>query len=48
MNGPKNPGRSVQGVETNIEFLRKTLSHAAFQTGQLRTNLIDTHRAELI
>ncbi len=38
----------VEGVETNLAFLRNTLAHPEFQSGRVRTNLIEKHRAELV
>jgi 3-methylcrotonyl-CoA carboxylase alpha subunit len=38
----------IEGIETNLAFLRNTLAHAAFQSGRVRTNLIEKHRAELV
>ena len=38
----------IGGIETNIAFLRKSLAHAAFRSGEVRTNFLDRHRAELL
>jgi 3-methylcrotonyl-CoA carboxylase alpha subunit len=37
----------IEGVETNRAFLRATLAHEAFQSGRVRTNLVEHYRAEL-
>ncbi len=39
---------AIEGVETNLAFLRKALAHAAFGSGRVRTNLVEAHRAELL
>ncbi len=38
----------VEGVATNIGFLRKTLDHEAFRAGKTHTGFIDAHRGELL
>jgi 3-methylcrotonyl-CoA carboxylase alpha subunit len=38
----------IAGVETNLAFLRNTLEHETFQSGRVRTNLVERHRAELV
>ncbi|HTL45486.1 MAG TPA: acetyl-CoA carboxylase biotin carboxylase subunit [Vicinamibacterales bacterium] len=38
----------VLGVRTNIEFLGRTLSHAAFRAGDTHTGFIDEHLEELL
>ena len=38
----------IEGIETNLAFLRNTLAHSAFQSGRVRTNFIEKHRAELV
>jgi 3-methylcrotonyl-CoA carboxylase alpha subunit len=38
----------IEGVETNRAFLRATLAHEAFQSGRVRTNLVEHYRAELV
>jgi 3-methylcrotonyl-CoA carboxylase alpha subunit len=38
----------IEGVETNLTFLRNTLEHETFQSGRVRTNLVERHRAELV
>jgi len=37
----------IAGVVTNIDFLRRLISHPAFQAAQLRTDFIDQHRPAL-
>jgi acetyl/propionyl-CoA carboxylase alpha subunit len=38
----------IEGVETNLRFLRRTLQHEAFRAGRLRTDLIERHSRELL
>jgi acetyl/propionyl-CoA carboxylase alpha subunit len=38
----------VEGIQTNIEFLRRTIDHAAFRAGALHTGFIDEHKQTLI
>lgn len=38
----------VEGIATNIEFLRRTVDHAAFRAGRLHTGFVDEHRAALL
>ena len=37
----------VEGVTTNIEFLKKTLAHEAFRAGDVHTGFVDAHKADL-
>ena len=39
---------AVQGVQTNREFLIRTIEHPAFQSGQYHTGFVDEHSNELI
>lgn len=38
----------IEGVETNLAFLRRTLDHPAFRSGQVSTGFIDQYKPELI
>ena len=38
----------VEGIATNIEFLRRAVDHAAFRAGRLHTGFVDEHRAALL
>ena len=38
----------IEGIETNLGFLRRTIAHPAFQSGCVRTNSIDRYREELV
>lgn len=38
----------VEGIQTNIEFLRRTIDHAAFRSGALHTGFIDEHKQTLL
>jgi 3-methylcrotonyl-CoA carboxylase alpha subunit len=38
----------VEGVATNIGFLRKTLDHEAFRAGKTHTGFIDAHQGDLL
>jgi quinolinate synthase len=38
----------IEGVETNLAFLRRALAHPEFRSGRVRTDFIDAHRAELV
>ena len=38
----------IEGLETNLAFLRNLIRHPAFAAGQVRTNFIELHRAELL
>ncbi|WP_379913923.1 acetyl-CoA carboxylase biotin carboxylase subunit [Marinobacterium aestuariivivens] len=38
----------VEGVKTNIEFLKRCLAHESFREGRVFTGFIDTHQAELL
>jgi len=38
----------VEGVETNLAFLRRVIGHPAFRAGAVHTGFIDEHRAALL
>ena len=38
----------IEGLETNLAFLRNVVRHPAFGAGLVRTSFIDRHRAELL
>ena len=38
----------IEGVETNLAFLRRTLEHPAFRMGELSTGFVDQYKPELI
>ena len=38
----------IEGVETNLAFLRNTIAHPAFQNGRVRTDFLERHHAELV
>lgn len=38
----------IGGIETNLAFLRKTLAHAAFRRGEVRTNFLEKYRTDLL
>jgi 3-methylcrotonyl-CoA carboxylase alpha subunit len=38
----------IEGVETNLGFLRRTIAHRVFQSGCARTHSIDRYREELV
>jgi len=38
----------IEGVATNLAFLRAILAHAPFRAGEVRTTYIDEHRAALL
>ena len=39
---------SVEGVETNLAFLRRVIGHARFRAGAVSTGFIDGHKADLL
>jgi 3-methylcrotonyl-CoA carboxylase alpha subunit len=39
---------SVEGVETNLSFLKRTVGHGAFRAGQVHTGFIERHSADLL
>lgn len=38
----------VEGIWTNVEFLRRIIAHPAFERGEVFTGFIDTHKADLL
>jgi 3-methylcrotonyl-CoA carboxylase alpha subunit len=38
----------IEGVETNLVFLQRTLDHPAFRAGEVFTGFIDAHKAVLL
>ncbi|OWT59130.1 acetyl-CoA carboxylase biotin carboxylase subunit [Candidimonas nitroreducens] len=38
----------IEGVQTNIDFLMKTVSHEAFKTGMVSTSFIEEWKSELL
>ncbi|MFN9153648.1 MAG: acetyl/propionyl/methylcrotonyl-CoA carboxylase subunit alpha [bacterium] len=38
----------IEGVETNLLFLQRTLDHASFRAGEVFTGFIDAHKAVLL
>jgi 3-methylcrotonyl-CoA carboxylase alpha subunit len=41
-------GTTVEGIFTNVEFLRRVVGHAAFQRGEVFTGFIDAYKADLL
>ena len=41
-------GTTVEGIFTNVEFLRRVVAHAAFQRGEVFTGFIDAYKADLL
>jgi 3-methylcrotonyl-CoA carboxylase alpha subunit len=41
-------GVRIEGVETNLAFLRRALDHPAFRAAELSTGFVDLHKAQLI
>ena len=39
---------AIEGVDTNLPFLRKVLGHPAFRAGDVRTGFIDRYKADLL
>ncbi len=39
---------AIEGVETNVAFLKRTIAHDAFRAGDVRTDFVERHKAELI
>jgi 3-methylcrotonyl-CoA carboxylase alpha subunit len=39
---------AIEGITTNIAFLRRVIDHAAFRAGRTLTGFVDTYRAELV
>lgn len=41
-------GTRVEGIRTNLDFLKRALDHAAFRDGAVSTDFIEAHRETLI
>jgi 3-methylcrotonyl-CoA carboxylase alpha subunit len=41
-------GFRIEGIKTNIDFLRKVLAHREFRTGKSFTRFVDSHMTELL
>jgi 3-methylcrotonyl-CoA carboxylase alpha subunit len=39
---------SVEGIETNLAFLRRVIDHPAFRNAELRTDFVERHRKDLV
>ena len=39
---------SIEGIETNLGFLRRVVSHPAFRAGEHRTDFVDRNRKDLL
>jgi 3-methylcrotonyl-CoA carboxylase alpha subunit len=39
---------AIDGITTNIAFLRRVINHAAFRAGRTLTSFVDVHRPDLI
>jgi 3-methylcrotonyl-CoA carboxylase alpha subunit len=39
---------AIEGVDTNLAFLRKVLAHAAFRAGDVRTAFVDRFKKDLL
>jgi 3-methylcrotonyl-CoA carboxylase alpha subunit len=39
---------AVEGVETNLEFLRRVVAHPAFHAGEVATAFVERHKAALL
>jgi acetyl/propionyl-CoA carboxylase alpha subunit len=39
---------AIDGIATNVAFLRRVVDHPAFRAGRTLTGFVDAHRAELI
>lgn len=38
----------IEGIATNVAFLRRVIDHAAFRAGRTLTGFVETHKADLI
>ena len=38
----------IEGIVTNIDFLRRVIDHDAFRAGNTHTGFVDEHRSELM
>ncbi len=41
-------GARVEGVQSNLDFLKKCVHHPAFRAGKTTTNFVDMHKSDLI
>ena len=41
-------GVHLQGIESNLDFLKKCVNHRAFRAGETTTHFVDQHKADLI
>jgi 3-methylcrotonyl-CoA carboxylase alpha subunit len=41
-------GVRIEGVETNLAFLRRVLDHPAFRVGEVSTSFVEQHKPALI
>jgi 3-methylcrotonyl-CoA carboxylase alpha subunit len=39
---------SIEGIETNLAFLQRVVSHPAFRAGEVRTGFVERHKADLL
>jgi 3-methylcrotonyl-CoA carboxylase alpha subunit len=39
---------AIEGIATNVAFLRRVIDHAAFRAGRTLTGFVDAHKADLI
>ena len=39
---------AIEGIDTNLAFLKKVLSHAAFRAGDVRTGFVDRFKKDLL
>jgi 3-methylcrotonyl-CoA carboxylase alpha subunit len=38
----------IEGIHTNIDFLRRTVASEAFRAGLVHTGFVDAHKASLL
>ena len=38
----------IEGIVTNIPFLKRVIAHPAYRDGETHTGFVDEHKAELI
>jgi acetyl/propionyl-CoA carboxylase alpha subunit len=38
----------IDGIQANVDFLRKVLDHAEFRAGRVHTGFVDAHKAGLL
>ena len=39
---------AIEGVETNVAFLKRVLVHPAFRAAEVRTGFVERYKAELL